>query len=255
MVSSFRLAGAVAAGILAAVPLAAQKNVPATYAITNARVVPLSGPAIEKGTIVVSYGIITAVGVSAAVPADARTIDGSGLPVCPGLIDAYGSLGMASAATPAAGGAAAATGGRGGRGAAGGTAAARPEGAPNSNYGIGLQPEVRAVDDLDPSEGAFDAAHAAGFTAALTANGAGIFRGQSALIDLQGEDVSALVVKSGIAQHIGFSRGGGSGRGGGGGGGYPGSLMGVFAQLRQELPRRAATIAISRPRTRRIRAA
>ena len=229
MVPSHRLM-AVAAGIVAAAPLAAQKSVPATYAITNARIVPVSGPAIEKGTVVIRDGVITAVGATAAVPADARIVDGAGLTVYPGLIDAYGTLGMASAA-PATG--AAATGGRGGRGAAG--AGTAPTGAPNSNYGIGLQPEIRAVDELDPAEGAFDAAHAAGFTSALTSSGAGIFRGQSALINLDGEDVSAMVIKPGVAQHIGFSRGAGGGRGGGGGGGYPGSLMGVFAQLRQEL--------------------
>ena len=40
-----------------------------------------------------------------------------------------------------------------------------------------------------------------------------------------------MIVKPNVAQHIGFS----SGRGFGGGGGYPGSLMGVFAVLRQEL--------------------
>jgi imidazolonepropionase-like amidohydrolase len=36
-----------------------------------------------------------------------------------------------------------------------------------------------------------------------------------------------------VAQHVGFSRGGGGG--GGGGGGFPGALMGIFAQLRQQL--------------------
>ncbi|HEX3927151.1 MAG TPA: amidohydrolase family protein [Gemmatimonadales bacterium] len=233
MVATLRLAGVAVVGLALALPLAAQQ--PSTaYAITNARIVPVSGPAIDKGTVVIRNGVITGVGANVTAPADARSIDGTGLTVYPGFIDAYSSLGYATA-QPAAGAAAtAATAGRAGRGTAAATPVARTEGAPNSNYGIGMQPEVRAVDQLDPDESAFDAAHAAGFTTALTGNSAGIFRGQSALINLNGTDVSAMVVKSSVAQHIGFSRGAGGGRGGGGGG-FPSSLMGVFAQLRQEL--------------------
>jgi hypothetical protein len=103
MVSSLRLAGAIVAGTALAVPLAAQKNVPATYAITNARIVPLSGPVIDKGTIVVRGGVIAAVGATVTAPADARIVDGAGLTVYPGLIDAYGTLGQAVAAAPAGG--------------------------------------------------------------------------------------------------------------------------------------------------------
>ena len=43
-----------------------------SYAITNARIVTVSGPAIEKGTIVVRDGLIAAVGVDAKAPADAQ---------------------------------------------------------------------------------------------------------------------------------------------------------------------------------------
>ncbi len=71
-------------------------------------------------------------------------------------------------------------------------------------------------------------------TTALTGVGNGIFRGQAALINLAGDSVSLMVIKSGVAQNIGFARGG-RGGGGGGRGGYPGTLFGVFATLRQEL--------------------
>jgi imidazolonepropionase-like amidohydrolase len=223
MGSSLRLAGTIVASAAFAVPLAAQKNIPATYAITNARIVPLSGPVIEKGTLVVRDGMIAAVGAAVTTPADARIVDGSGLTVYPGLIDAYGTLGQAA---PAA--AANAAGGRGGRGAAAATPTTSP--ARLSNYGVGLQPELSVVDELAPEDAGFDAAHAAGFTTALTGIGNGIFRGQSAVIDLIGDDPSMMIVKAGVAQNIGFSRGGGGGRGS-----YPGSLMGVFAALRQEL--------------------
>lgn len=218
---------------VAPLPLAAQRHVPATYAITGARIVPVSGVVIDKGTIVIRDGIITAVGATVAVPADARVIDGTGLSVYPGLIDGYTSLSQTSAANATA----AAAGGRGGRGGATATTTpARAEAAPNSNYVTGLRPEVDVVNELEVDPAEFDAAHAAGVTTALTAVPAGIFRGSAAVIDLNGDSVSDIVLKGGVAQSIGFSRGGGFGGGGGGGrGGYPGTLFGAFASLRQEL--------------------
>ncbi len=206
---------------LTAIPevLSAQRAVPSTYAITNARIVPVSQPPIEKGTIVIRNGLIASVGANVTVPADARLVDGTGLTVYPGFIDSYGSLGIPSAAQGA--------GGRGGRGGGGAQAATAATGAANSAYPAGLQPEIRAQELLNPDGDSFTAAHGAGFTSALSAQGAGIFQGTSALINLTDGDVNALVVKPDVAQHIGFTplRNGG----------YPNSLMGVFSSLRQIL--------------------
>jgi imidazolonepropionase-like amidohydrolase len=217
-----RLAGAAVLVAVLAPPSAAQRPAvaPTTWAITGARLEPVSGPAIAKGTIVIRNGLIVAIGADLPAPADARLIDGTGMTVYPGLIDAYTSLGM-----PSAGG-----GGAGGGG--GGAASSRPA-APNSNYDTGLQAELRAVDLLAPSSASFTAARGAGFTAALSAQASGVYRGSSALIALRDGPVNVLVLIEPVAQHLGFSRGGGGG--GFGGGGFPGSLMGVFAQLRQEL--------------------
>jgi imidazolonepropionase-like amidohydrolase len=240
MAVSLRLAGAVAAGVVLAGPAVAQRSVPATFAITNARIVPVSGAVIEKGTIVVRNGLIASVGANITVPADARVIDATGLSVYPGLIDGYTSLGQGATvnAATAAAAAALAGAGRGGRGTAA-TTEARPEAAPNSNYVVGLRPEVSVVGELDLNAGDFDAAHGAGVTTALTGVANGIFRGTSALINLDGDSVAKVVIRPDIAQGIGFSRGGGRGGGGGGGGGgrggYPGTLFGAFATLRQEL--------------------
>lgn len=204
-----RLAGVAALGAGVAVPAASQHSpvVPATWAITNARIEPVSGPAIASGTVVIRDGLIAAVGANVTVPADARVIDGSGLTVYPGFIDSYSSLGM-----PSAGG--------------GQTEARRPS-APNSRYAVGLQPEVDATNELTIPENGFAPARAAGFTATLTAPSSGVWRGQSAVIHLSGDNPADLVVAAGLAQHVGFSRGGG--------GGYPGSLLGVMAQIRQQL--------------------
>ena len=225
MVLSPRLARALgAAGALgAALPLAAQpastRAVPSTYAITNARLVPVSGPAIARGTIVVRNGLIAAVGASVAVPADARVIDGAGLTVYPGFIDGLSTLGLAP--PPRAGG------GGGGGGGLGAVAT------PASNvagqlvdHPVGLQPEATAIAQLRVDGEAFASAQTGGITATLTAPGTGILQGRSALITL-GDDPSALVIKAPVAQHVGFTPARG--------GGYPNSLLGVFSALRQML--------------------
>ena len=65
-----------------------------TYAIRDARIVPVSGPAIEKGTIVIRNGLIADVGAEVAVPAGATVIEGKGLTVYPGLFDAATTIGL-----------------------------------------------------------------------------------------------------------------------------------------------------------------
>ena len=198
-----------------------ERAVPGTYAITNARIVPVSGPAIEKGTIVIRDGIIVAVGATVATPADARVVDGTGLSVYPGLIDALTGIGM-----PAARG-----GGGGGRGGGPapqiGAPAAPAITAPNSVHPAGLQPELRALDIMSIEGDVLDAPRSAGITTVLTAPRDGIFQGQSALINLFGSTEQEMLVRSPVALHIGFApiRGGG----------FPSSLMGVFAAQRQML--------------------
>src|SRR5215510_1967190 len=85
----------------------AQRSAIDTYAITNARIVTVSGPVIERGTVVVRNGLIAAAGENVSAPPDARVIDGSGLTVYPGLIDSYTNLALPEASpspSPGAGG-------------------------------------------------------------------------------------------------------------------------------------------------------
>src|SRR5688572_29191980 len=84
--ASGRVAGLVL--LLAATPLAAQ-----TVAITNARIYPVAGPVIERGTVVIRDGKIPAVGASVAAPGGARVIDATGKIVTPGLLDSSTGLG------------------------------------------------------------------------------------------------------------------------------------------------------------------
>jgi imidazolonepropionase-like amidohydrolase len=217
------LAAALTAGV--ATTAAAQlgeRAIPGTYAITNARIVPVSGPSIERGTIVIRDGLIVAVGASIATPADARIIDGAGHTVYPGLIDALSNLGVP--ARPQGGGG----GGGGGGGFFGQQSAQQPAlAAPNSQHPVGLQPELRVIDVLRFESDAFESPRGAGITATLTAPRDGIFMGQSAFINLTGTNAQETLVRSPVALHVGFTPVRGAG--------YPGSLLGVFASLRQML--------------------
>ncbi|HUF26164.1 MAG TPA: amidohydrolase family protein, partial [Gemmatimonadaceae bacterium] len=222
---------AVLAAVLCAapLPLLAQRRTPDVYAITNARIVPVSGPTLERGTIVVRNGLIAAVGANVAVPADARQIDGAGLTVYPGLIDAASTIGI-PAPRPAAGGGPGGGGGSPGGGFGGGGAAAAAQlasmSSPGSTQRPGLQPEVVAADLLEAGGEQIDAARNAGITAALTAPRTGIFQGQSAFIMLGGEEPHEMIVRTPVALNVAFTPLPG---------GYPGSLMGVFSSLRQIL--------------------
>src|SRR5688572_32162547 len=81
-----------------------ERAIPGTYAITSARIVPVSGPAVDRGTIVIRDGLIIAVGPTVAAPADARIIDGAGLSVYPGFIDALSNVGVPARAQGGGGG-------------------------------------------------------------------------------------------------------------------------------------------------------
>jgi imidazolonepropionase-like amidohydrolase len=222
VVAALFIAGAAPPSTLAA--QASDRAVPATYAITNARIVTGSGPAIEHGTVVVRNGLIAAVGASVSAPADARVVDGTGLTVYPGLVDAYSSLGIPA---PAANG-----GGRGAGGGGGGAAAAsEPQGQPTADHPQGITPEVQAVDLMKVDASTFDGPRSAGITTTLSAPTTGYLKGRAALVDLTDQTLDDGVVHATAAMTMAFSRG----RGFGGRGGYPGSLMGIFAAFRQEI--------------------
>src|SRR5262245_20951141 len=65
-----------------------------TVAFTNARIIDGTGrPPIERGTLVVSGGRITAVGpASTTIPAGAQRIDASGKTIVPGFINDHAHL-------------------------------------------------------------------------------------------------------------------------------------------------------------------
>lgn len=185
-------------------------------AITNARIVTVSGAVIEKGSVVIRDGLIVDVGAAAKIPADARIFDASGMTVYPGLFDTNTSVGIPGGAQRPGGG-----GGQPPIVAAVATATS----ASNSNYPAGLQPDISAADLIRAGDASIEAARNGGFTTVLSVPRERMFNGQSALINTAGDNASEMILRSPVALHMSFTTLQG--------GGYPGSLLGTFSAFRQ----------------------
>ncbi|HEY1422114.1 MAG TPA: amidohydrolase family protein [Candidatus Acidoferrum sp.] len=210
------LAMAAAVAILFCAPVAtfAQGGEPQYFAIRGARVVPVSGPAMEEATVVVARGVIVAVAKDAAIPADAWVIEGKGLTVYPGLIDALTDVGIPPAVAPAPG-----TEGASPRRT--GEAARGPEDRPNST------PWRNAADEVSLSDKRIETWRSAGFTTVVSSPKVGFFPGQASVLDLGGERAGDLVVKTPVAIAVSIKTAGGFGSG------FPDSLMGVLGYEHQ----------------------
>jgi imidazolonepropionase-like amidohydrolase len=169
-----------AAALLAAGPALAA-DPPVAVAIKGARIVTVSGPTIEKGTIVLSAGKIAAVGADVAIPPGATVIDGTGKTVYPGLIDGLTTLGLTEIGSV-------------------------PGSVDISEVGD-VNPHAKAWVAVHPHSDLIPVARANGLTAAVAAPGGGLISGQSALIRLTGTTPSALAVKTPAAMHMTYPTG------------------------------------------------
>ncbi len=195
-----------------------QANPPSAFAIRGARVVTVSGPVLEKGTVLLRDGLIQEVGANVNVPADAWVIDGQGLIVYPGLIDGLSTLGLPDAAP-----APAATGPRRSSAPSPDTPQAAPARGPEDRPSTTSW--VRAADLISPADRRIESARNAGFTNAVTFSQRGIFAGQGAIIALAGVRAGDMVVATPAGMYLTVETAGFSS--------YPGSLMGVMAYIRQ----------------------
>lgn len=186
-------------------PAAARAEKEPVYALVGGRLVTVSGPTFESGTMILRDGVIDAIGADVAVPADARVIDAKGLTLTPGLIDAFGSVGLPAAPGP--------------RPAAGGPAAGAPPppADPLAPQALALE-RVRAADALKARD--------AGVTTVLVIPAEGVLPGRSALLNLSGEKPEAMAVKQPAAFHLQMTALRRQ---------YPSSLMGTLALTRQSL--------------------
>ncbi len=190
-----------------------------TVAIQNARIVPVSGAVLDSGTIVVAGGLIQDVGAGAVVPAEAVVIDGTGLTVYPGLIDAMTDFGLAS-------GGAGTSASQGSGPAAPDRPAAPPRPARGPQDRPASTPWLQAADQFRPDPRRLETWRNGGFTTVIATPSAGILPGQSAVINLSGSERTEAVVRSAVALPVGV-------RAQGGFASFPGSLMGVVAYVRQ----------------------
>lgn len=149
-------------------------------AIRNATIVTVTGETIQNGTLVIENGKIAALGTDVAIPMDTEVIDGTGLFVYPGMIDAATSLGLYEVGSVSA------------------TVDA---------YEIGTYlPHVRADVALNPHSVHIPITRVNGITSALVMPGGGIISGQCALINLRGWTPEEMVLKSPVAIGINFPR-------------------------------------------------
>ncbi len=221
IVSSIGLASAYAQGQVSTARVEGlRENNPRWHVLTGARLVIAPGKVVENGSVVIRDGVIVAAGANVALPAGAKVWKLDGRTIYPGFIDMVSSLGVPAslAAAPAAlpGVAARVTAPRvvNGRALASDNARVRPE------QNVANQLELRADDAKVVRD--------LGFTTVLAAPSSGIFRGQSALLNLNGADnAKSLVLNTRVAQHMANELEMGRGSS------YPSSLMGVIAQVRQ----------------------
>ncbi len=160
-----------------------------SYAIRNVKIVTVTGPVIDNGTVVISNGKIAAVGANATAPSGAKVIDGKGLSVYPGMMDADTEIGLTEIGSVA------------------GSVDTNEIGDNNANVHVDVA--------IRPDSSHIAVTRVNGVTTALTAPRGGLIAGQSAIVNLDGWTPREMVLKSPVAMHINWP-GGGGGRGFGG---------------------------------------
>lgn len=146
------------------------------YVIRNARIVTVTGPVIDNGSVVISGGKITAVGNSVSTPAGANVIDAHGLSVYPGMIDSGTELGLTEVSAVAA------------------TVDEAEIGDNNANIHVDVA--------VRPDSSHIDVTRVNGITTALTEPRGGLICGTSSLIDLDGWVPKEMILKPKVAMHI-----------------------------------------------------
>jgi len=123
-------------------------------AIVNGRVLPISSPPLDPGTVLIADGRIVAVGEHLDIPAEAEIIDATGQWVTPGLIDAHCHVSVFGEPSG-------------------------PEYWDGNEISDPVTPHLRALDAIHPEDMAFSEIRAAGVTTVLTGPGsANVIGGQ-----------------------------------------------------------------------------
>src|SRR5262245_52304357 len=170
------------------IPGAPQKR---PVALVNATIHPVSGPVIEKGTLVFDGGKITALGKEATAPATSEVIDLAGQHVYPSLFDAVTDVGLVEINSIRA------------------TIDGQEVGQ--------LNPNVRAIVAVNPDSDMIPVTRSNGVLLALAAPYGGVMSGRSGIVQLDGWTWEDMALKTDAALHIQWpSYGPGTRRRGGG---------------------------------------
>ena len=159
------------------VPGAAQTK---PIALVGATIHPVSGPDLEKGTVLFVDGKIAAVGVDVKLPDDAEKIEVAGKHVYPGLIDAFTDLGLIEIPSVRA------------------TIDRAETGTVN--------PNVRAQVAVNPDSELIPVVRSNGVLAVLTAPTGGLIAGQSAVIALDGWTFEDMTIRAPVGMHVTWPR-------------------------------------------------
>ncbi len=191
---------------------------PRVHALVGADIVVSPQKRISDGVIVLRDGLIEYVGDQPNIPADARVWDLKGKTLYPAFIDAYSHYGMPEGLKPSK------------RGGPPSNPVATPSQAGPSYWNPLVTPERDIA--LHFKAGVKDAEklHDLGFGSVATFPGRGIFRGQGAVVSLNGKPINQAAIASQSAQHIAFEL---ARRSDTGASSYPTSLMGCIALIRQ----------------------
>jgi len=171
-----------------------------TIFIRNARIVPVVGPTIENGCLLIEDGKISRIGPSLTAPAGAETIDAQGLSVYPGLVAVMTAVGITG--YPGAG---------------------------DDINEIGVStPHMDPFDALNPEDDCIEVARLGGVTTVMTAAGTrNVINGKAIVLNLEGDLAEDMVIKRDAAQIFNLgSRQQGK---------YPVTLPGVIAFIRDRL--------------------
>lgn len=131
-----------------------------TFALKNATIETVTKGKIENGTIVLQGGKILALGTNVDVPAEAESIDCSGLTIYPGMIEGGSRVGLVEVNSDAR------------------TRDYREIGQ--------VIPHVQALTAINPNSVLIPVSRVSGVTTALAAPSGGLFPGTAALINLHG---------------------------------------------------------------------
>jgi len=142
-----------------------------TIAITGGTVYPVSGPKLANATVLIRDGKIVAVGAGVTTPSGATRIDATGKWVTPGLIDGAGQLGLVEI------------------GAVPGTR----EG---FLRGDTIAAAFNVAEGLNPASMLIPVTRIEGVTTALATPLGNLVAGQAVLIDLAGNTIEEMLVKS-----------------------------------------------------------